>query len=78
MVIASHNYKKVTLSLHPEEYEVLRFVAFKGKTSVAGVVRRMIQELLEDEEDIQDALKALEEKGDTLDWGTFKRKHLGL
>ncbi len=33
---------------------------------------------IEDEEDIRDGLKALEEKGDTLDWGTFKRKHLGL
>ena len=53
-------------------------MAFKGKTSVAGMVRRMIQELLEDEEDIRDGLKALEEKGDTLDWGTFKREHLGL
>ena len=78
MVIASRNYKKVTLSLHPEEYEVLRFVAFKRKTSVAGVVRDMIQEVLEDEGDIRDGLKALEDKGDSLDWGTFKREHLGL
>jgi predicted DNA-binding protein len=78
MVIASGNYKKVTLSLHPEEYEVLRFVAFKRKTSVAGVVREMIKEVLEDEDDIRDGLKALEDKGDSLDWGTFKRKHLDL
>jgi len=78
MVIASRNYKKVTLSLHPEEYEVLRFVAFKRKTSVAGVVREMIKEVLEDEDDIRDGLKALEDKGDSLDWGTFKRKHLDL
>ena len=78
MTIASRNYKKVTLSLHPEEYEVLRFVAFKRKTSVAGVVREMIQEVLEDEDDIRDGLKALEDKGDSLDWETFKREHLGL
>ena len=78
MAIASRNYKKVTLSLHPEEYEVLRFVAFKRKTSVAGVVREMIKEVLEDEDDIRDGLKALEDKGDSLDWGTFKRKHLDL
>jgi len=78
MVIASGNYKKVTLSLHPEEYEVLRFVAFKRKTSVAGVVREMIQEVLEDEDDIRDGLKALEDKGNSLDWETFKREHLGL
>jgi hypothetical protein len=78
MAIASRSYKKVTLSLHPEEYDALRFVAFKRKTSVAGVVRGLLQELLEDEEDIRDGLKALEEKGDTLDWETFKREHLGL
>ena len=78
MAIASHNYKKVTLSLHPEEYEVLRFIAFKRKTSVAGVVREMILEILEDEDDIRDGLKALEDRGDTLDWESFKRKHLGL
>lgn len=78
MAIASRNYKKVTLSLRPEEYEVLRFVAFKGKTSVAGVVREMIQQVLEDEDDIRDGLKALEDKGDSLDWETFKREHLGL
>ncbi len=78
MVIGSRNYKKVTLSLDPKDYEVLRFVAFKRKTSVAGVVREMIQEILEDEEDIRDGLKALEDKGDSLDWEAFKREHLGL
>jgi len=71
-------FKRVTLSLRPEEYEVLRFVAFKRKLSLAGVVREVIRELLEDEEDIRDGLKALEEKGDTLDWETFKKEHLGL
>ena len=77
-MVGSSVYKKLTLSLHPEEYEVLRFVAFKRKTSIAGVARELIRELLEDEEDIRDGLKALEEKGDTMDWETFKRDHLGL
>ncbi|MBI2836477.1 MAG: hypothetical protein HYX85_02145 [Chloroflexi bacterium] len=78
MATARRDYKKVTLSIHPEEYEILRFVAFKRKTSMAGVIREMIREILEDEEDIRDGMKALEEKGDTLDWETFKREHLGL
>jgi len=78
MAGASDGFKRVTLSLHPEEYEVLRFVAFKRKSSIAGVVRELLRELIEDEEDIRDGLKALEEKGDTLDWGTFKRECLGL
>ena len=78
MVTTNSDYKKVTLSLKPEDYEVLRFVAFKRKTSVAGVVREMIQEVLDDEEDIRDGLKVLAEKKDTMDWDTFKKEHLGL
>ncbi len=78
MARTSDNYKRTTLSLRPEDYDVLRFVAFKRKTSVAGLVREVIQELLEDEEDIRDGLKALEDRGDTMDWETFKRQYLGL
>jgi hypothetical protein len=71
-------FKRTTISLRPEEYEALRFVAFKRKTSIAGVVRELIYEHLEDEEDIREGLKALQEKGDTMDWATFKKDHLGL
>ena len=78
MARVADNFKRTSISLHPEEYEALRFLAFKRKTSVAGVVRELISELLEDEEDIRDGLKALQEKGDTLDWETFKKEHLGL
>ena len=78
MAVAGNDFKRLTLSLHPEEYEVLRFVAFKRKSSIAGVVRDLLKDLIEDEEDIRDGLKALEEKRDTLDWATFKREHLGL
>ncbi|MEK7281316.1 MAG: hypothetical protein AAB037_03055 [Chloroflexota bacterium] len=78
MAVTNPGYKRTTISLRSEEYEVLRFVAFKRKVSVAGVVRDMIRELIEDEEDIRDGLKALADKGDTLDWQTFKRDHLGL
>jgi predicted DNA-binding protein len=72
------NFKRTTISLRPEEHEVLRFMAFKHKTSVAGIVRGLIHELLEEGEDIRDGLKALEEKEDTMDWGTFKKEYLGL
>jgi predicted DNA-binding protein len=72
------SFRRTTISLHPEEYEALRFMAFKRKTSVAGVVRELIYEHLEEEEDIRDGLKALEEKGDTMDWETFKTEYLGL
>ncbi len=72
------NFRRTTISLRPEEYEALRFVAFKRKKSVAGVVRELIAEHLEEEEDIRDCLKALEEKGEAMDWQTFKKECLGL
>lgn len=72
------SFKRTTISLRPEEYDALRFMAFKRKTSVAGVVRELIYEHLEEEKDIRDGLKALEEKGDTMDWETFKKEYLGL
>jgi len=72
------SFKRTTISLRPDEYEVLRFLAFKRKTSVAGVVRELIYEHIEDEEDIRDGLKALQEKGDAMDWETFKKEYLGL
>ena len=78
MAVAGNDFKRITLSLHSDEYEALRFVAFKRRSSIAGIVRDLLRELIEDEEDIRDGLKALAEKGDTLDWATFKREHLGL
>jgi hypothetical protein len=78
MTNVADKFKRTTVSLHPEEYEVLRFIAFKKKTSIAGVIRELIIERLEDEEDIRDGLKALHEKGDDMDWGTFKKECLGL
>ncbi len=78
MTDTKDNFKRTTISLRPEEYEALRFMAFKHKTSVAGVVRELIYEHLEDEEDIRDGLKALEEKGDRMDWETFKKEYLDL
>jgi predicted DNA-binding protein len=78
MAHVKDSFKRTTISLHTEEYEALRFVAFKRKTSVAGVVRELIYEHLEEEEDIRDGLKALKEKGDTIDWATFKKEYLGL
>ena len=70
------SFKRTTISLRPDEYEALRFLAFKRKTSVAGVVRELIIEKLEDEEDVRDGLKALQEKGDAMDWATFKKDYL--
>ena len=72
------NYKRTTISLRKDEYEILRFLAFKQKTSVAGVVRGLINELIEDQEDIRDGMKALQDQSDGKDWQTFKKEQLGL
>jgi len=78
MAEVKDSFKRTTISLRPEEYETLRFIAFKRRTSIAGVIRELIYEHLEDEEDIRDGLKALREKGDTVDWVTFKKDCLDL
>ena len=78
MARVKDSFKRTTISLRLEEYEALRFMAFKHKKSVAGVVRELIYEHLEEEEDIRDGLKAIKEKGDTMDWETFKKEYLGL
>ena len=71
-------FKRTTVSLRNEEYEALRFMAFKKKKSIAAMVRELIQERLEEEEDRRDGLRALEEEGDTMEWETFKREYLGI
>jgi hypothetical protein len=47
--------------------------AVNNKTSVAGIVRSLIFECLEDEDNIREGKKALKEKDNAMDWGTFKR-----
>lgn len=76
MVSTKDGFRRTTISLREDDYEVLRFIAFKRKTSIAGLVKDMVQELLEDEEDIKDGLKALEDSSQTMDWDSFKRRYL--
>ena len=70
--------KRTTIFLTQEQHERLRRLAFEKRTSMAKLLRDAALEILEDEEDIQEGLKALEDKRGTLDWETFKRERLGL
>jgi hypothetical protein len=72
------NFKRTTISLRNDEYEVLRYIAYKNKTSVAGVIRELINDLIEEQTDIQDGMKALQDQNGSLDWLTFKKEKLGL
>ncbi|MBI2165963.1 MAG: hypothetical protein HYU29_06120 [Chloroflexi bacterium] len=70
--------KRTTIFLTQEQHERLRRLAFEQRTSMAKLLRDAALEILEDEEDIREGLKVLEDRRGTLDWETFKREHLGL
>ncbi len=53
--------KRTTIFLTEEQRERLRRMAFEQRTSMAKLVREAILEILEDEEDTREGLKALEE-----------------
>ncbi len=53
--------KRTTIFLTQEQHERLRRIAFEQRTSMAKLVREAILEIFENEEDIREGLKALEE-----------------
>ena len=55
------NLKRTTIFLTEEQHERLRRLAFEQRTSMAKLVREAILEIFEDEEDIREGLKVLEE-----------------
>ena len=55
------NLKRTTIFLTEEQHERLRRLAFEQRTSMAKLVRQAILESFEDEEDIREGLKVLEE-----------------
>jgi hypothetical protein len=70
--------KRTTIFLTEEQHESLRRLAFEQRTSMAKLLRDAALEILEDEEDIREGLKALKDERDILDWDVFKRERLGL
>ena len=53
--------KRTTIFLTEEQHERLRRLAFEQRTSMAKLVREAILEIFEDEEDIREGLKVLED-----------------
>ena len=51
--------KRTTIFLTEEQHERLRRLAFEQRTSMAKLLRNAAVEILEDEEDIREGLKAL-------------------
>ncbi len=55
------NLKRTTIFLTDEQRDRLRRLAFEQRTSMAKLLRDAALEILEDEEDIREGLKVLEE-----------------
>lgn len=72
--------KRTTIFLTPEQHDRLRRVAFQRRISMAKLLREAAMEILEDEEDIREGLKALHDKAGTVTWKEYqqtRREHRG-
>lgn len=68
--------KRTTIFLTEDQHERLRRVAFERRTSMASLLREAALEVLEDEEDIQEGLKAFAEEEGTISWREYQRSRL--
>ena len=65
--------KRTTIYLTEEQHERLRHLAFEQRTSMAKLLRDAALEILEDEEDIREGLKAFAEEDGTVTWEQYQR-----
>ena len=65
--------KRTTIFLTKEQHEGLRCLAFERRTSMAKLIRDAALEILEDEEDIREGLKALSDKEGTITWEQYQQ-----
>ena len=66
--------KRTTIFLTDEQHERLRRLAFEQRTSMAKLLRDAALEILENEEDIREGLKALSEEEDTVTWEQYQQR----
>ena len=62
------NLKRTTIFLTRDQHERLRHLAFEKRVSMAKLLRDAALEIIEDEEDISEGLKALSEEKGTVTW----------
>lgn len=65
--------KRTTVFLTKEQHEGLRRLAFEQRTSMAKLLRDAALQILEDEEDIQEGLKALSDEEGTITWDQYRK-----
>ena len=66
--------KRTTIFLTEEQHERLRRLAFEQRTSMAKLLRDAALEILEDEEDIREGVKALADEEGTMTWEQYQRQ----
>jgi len=66
--------KRTTIFLTEEQRERLRRLAFEQRTSMAKLLRDAALEILEDEEDVREGLKALADEKGTTTWEQYQLK----
>ncbi len=66
--------KRTTIFLTEEQHERLRRLAFEQRTSMAKLLRDAALEILEDEEDVREGLKALADEEGTITWKQYQGK----
>ena len=71
------NLKRTTIFLTQEQHERLRRLAFEQRTSMAKLLRDATLEILEDEEDTRQGLKALADEEGTVTWEQYRRQRAG-
>ena len=64
--------KRTTIFLTEEQHEGLRRLAFEQRTSMAKLLRDAALEILEDEEDIREGLKALSDEDGAITWEQYQ------
>lgn len=69
----STNLKRTTIFLTEQQHEKLRQLAFEKRTSMAKLLRDAALEIIEDEEDIREGLKALSDEKGSISWERYIR-----
>ena len=65
--------KRTTIFLTEDQHERLRRLAFEQRTSMAKLLRDAALEILEEEEDIREGLKALAEEEGSISLEEYER-----
>ncbi len=69
--------KRTTIFLTEEQHERLRCLAFEQRTSMAKLLRDAALEILEDEEDVREGLRALADEEGTISWEQYQLQRKG-